>query len=64
MPHQKLTIVPVKLHPVSENSLPFTPLDSLFPSICTIKTAHAEISFYSGVDERIIQTVMRELRHL
>ncbi|SES34737.1 hypothetical protein [Psychrobacillus sp. OK032] len=55
---------PVKLRPISENSLPFTSLESPSPSICSIKTAHAEISFYSGLDERIIQTVMRDLKHL
>jgi hypothetical protein len=29
-----------------------------------IKTAHAEVSFYSGVEEHVIQTIMRELKHL
>jgi hypothetical protein len=29
-----------------------------------IKTDKAEISFFNGVDEHIIQTVMRELKNL
>ena len=33
-------------------------------SICMIKKAGAEISFFHGVDERTIQTVMRELKQL
>ncbi|NMD72882.1 hypothetical protein HHO41_21950 [Bacillus sp. DNRA2] len=64
MPQQKLTIVPVTLDPVSKS--PFKPASSVDPSssICTINTANAEISFFNGVDEHIIQTVMRELKHL
>jgi len=63
MPDQKLTIVPVtllpenKTNPVSPSSITTT------SSICTVKTANAEILFYNGVDEHIILTVMRELKH-
>ncbi|WP_078429799.1 hypothetical protein [Alkalihalobacterium alkalinitrilicum] len=64
MPQQKLTIVPVTLH--SENKAPDTPISQtpLSNSVCTIKTATAEISFFNGIDERTIQTVMKELKHL
>ncbi|MDQ0216820.1 hypothetical protein J2S13_003306 [Oikeobacillus pervagus] len=63
MPQQKLTIVPVTLHTENEKSLLSTSPKEPSPSICMIKTANAEISFYVGIDERIIQTVMRELKH-
>jgi hypothetical protein len=64
MPQQKLNIVPVTLHAENKKSLPSTSLKESPASICTIKTANAEISFYGGVDECVIQTVMRELKHL
>ncbi|MDQ0271315.1 hypothetical protein [Cytobacillus purgationiresistens] len=64
MPHQKLTIVPVTLHAENKKSLPSSSSKESLASICTIKTANAEISFFGGVDERIIQTVMREMKHL
>ena len=58
----KLTIVPVKLDSLSTE---FTTLhsshDTTTPS-CIIKTAETEILFFNGVDERIIQTIMKELR--
>lgn len=64
MPQQILTIVPVTLLPDRKKSLiPTSPNDSP-TSICIIKTANAEISFHSGVDEYVIQTVMRELKNL
>jgi hypothetical protein len=64
MPQQKLTIVPVTLH--SENKVSYTSTSSTTSSnnACTIKKANVEISFSNGVDEHIIQTVMRELKHL
>ncbi|MGJ7920934.1 hypothetical protein [Neobacillus sp. LXY-4] len=64
MPQQKLTIVPVTLHPTSESSFTSTSSVVSSKSICTIKTANAEISFFDGVNEHVIQTVMRELKHL
>ncbi|WP_445486556.1 hypothetical protein [Niallia sp. 03133] len=64
MPLQKLTIVPVTLH--SENKVSYNSISSTSSSnnACTIKTANVEVSFSNGVDEHIIQTVMRELKHL
>ncbi|NCU18345.1 hypothetical protein [Pallidibacillus pasinlerensis] len=59
MPDQKLTIVPVTLHPEFKN-----PSNSNSSSTCTIKSGKIEISFANGVDEHIIQTVMRELKNL
>jgi hypothetical protein len=62
MPKPKLTVVPVSLHVESKDFVtptsPTTPLNS----VCMIKTANVEISFFNAVDERIIQTVMKELR--
>ncbi|MEX3748371.1 MULTISPECIES: hypothetical protein [Lysinibacillus] len=55
----KLTIVPVTLDPITDNS---SPQISPEPS-CIIKTTSAEISFFNGVDERIIQTVLKELNN-
>lgn len=64
MPQQKLTVVPVTLH--SENKVSYTSssLTASANNACTLKTANVEISFSNGVDEHIIQTVMRELKHL
>jgi hypothetical protein len=64
MPKQKLTIVPVTLHAENKDLDSSISPTTLSNSICTIKTANAEISFYGGVDEHVIQTVMRELKHL
>ncbi|SCC58426.1 hypothetical protein GA0061087_11107, partial [Priestia flexa] len=55
MPQQKLTIVPVTLHPDTKHSLSSTSSKDPSISICTIKTANAEISFYGGVGEHVIQ---------
>lgn len=63
MPQQKLTIIPVTLHTEKENNSATNPAVLSSNPICTIKTANAEISFFNGVDEHIIQTVMRELKH-
>jgi hypothetical protein len=64
MPQQKLTIVPVTLHTVDKNTPTINPAALSPNAACTIKTATTEISFFNGIDERIIQTVMRELKHL
>ena len=61
MPTNKLTIVPVKLDLLTnETTSNHSPNYPASPS-CMIKTATAEISFFNGVDERIIQTIMKEL---
>ena len=64
MSQQKLTIVPVTLHAAKENTSAPNPAVLSSTPTCTIKTANAEISFFNGIDEHIIQTVMRELKHL
>ncbi|GEK35672.1 hypothetical protein [Kurthia sibirica] len=61
MPTNKLTIVPVTLDPITDEYLPSSSLQSPSSPSCMIKTANAEISFFNGVDERIIQTIMKEL---
>jgi len=57
----KLTIVPVTLNPITDNSSSTTPLQNSPEPSYIIKTTSAEISFFNGVDERIIQTIMKEL---
>jgi hypothetical protein len=64
MPQQKLTIVPVTLHSENKVSYSSPTLTTASKNACTIKTANVEIFFSNGVDEHIIQTVMRELKHL
>jgi hypothetical protein len=63
MPNQKLTIVPVTLLPENKSKSKSPSSTTTSTSICTIKTANAEILFYNGVEEHIIQTIMRELKH-
>ena len=56
---QSLVIVPVTLQPVENMDQPNI---SKNPSgFCTITLAHAEITFQNGVEERIIQTIIKEL---
>ncbi|WP_066371440.1 hypothetical protein [Neobacillus fumarioli] len=62
MPQQKLTIVSVKLHTENKNNSTLKPAVVSSNPTCTIKTGNVEISFFNGVDEHIIQTVMRELK--
>lgn len=64
MSQPKLMIVPVTLHPDSRSSLPITSSKSPSSSICVIKTAYVEVSFCNGIEEHVIQTIMRELKHL
>lgn len=61
MSNSKLTIVPVTLHSENEGSSATKQTVLSSHPACTIKTANAEISFFNGIDEHIIQTVMREL---
>ncbi|NHC40410.1 hypothetical protein G6549_10540 [Bacillus sp. MM2020_1] len=63
MPQEKLTIVPVSLHPENNSTAATIPAALSSNPTCTIKTGDAEISFFNGIDERIIQTVMRELKN-
>lgn len=63
MPQQKLTIVPVSLHPKEETSSPKKSVGISPNPTCTIKTGTIEISFFNGIDEHIIQTVMKELKN-
>lgn len=64
MSQQKLTIVPVSIQPEDKNTRSSTTSKDSSNSVCTIKIAAAEISFFNGVDEHTIQTVMRELKNL
>lgn len=61
MPANKLTIIPVTLDPITDKTsfqnLQQSPLD---PS-CIIKTANAEISLFNGVNDHIVQAIMKEL---
>ena len=62
MPQQKLTIVPVTLHP--DNKIHFSsPAANPASIICTIKTANLEISFFNGVDEHVIRLLEEQLAH-
>ena len=56
----KLTIVPVTLDPLHDSTSVQNLPQRSGPS-CVIKTVTAEISFFNGIDERIIQTIMKEL---
>ncbi|WP_071461544.1 hypothetical protein [Bacillus massilinigeriensis] len=64
MLQQKLTIVPVTLHNENNVSYPSTASPSTTSHVCTIKKANVEISFSNAMDQHLIQTVMRELKHL
>lgn len=61
MPINKLTIVPIKLDPLPVENYSFHSSQYTAEPSCVIKTAAAEISFFNGVDERIIQSIMKEL---
>lgn len=62
MPINKLTIVPVSLDPQpTKVSTSISSVATVAPN-CVIKTALAEISLFNGVDEHIIQTILRELK--
>lgn len=62
MSTNKLTIVPVKLDPLPTESTTFRSSHDIASPSCVIKTAVAEIGFFNGLDERIIQTIMKELK--
>lgn len=61
MPTNKVTIVPVHLEPTPKK--PATERIPLKP-ICVIQANQLKISFYHGVKNHVIQTIMQELtRH-
>lgn len=62
MSQEKLTIVPITLQPYQNDDFSLDTSHDF--GMCTIKTATANISFSNGLEERIIQIVMRELKHL
>lgn len=59
MSKKPLTIIPVTLHPTINDKPSAASANA--PSFCTVKLANAEITLQNGVEERIIQTIMREL---
>jgi len=61
MPTTKLTIVPVSLDTITDKYSFINSTQSSSEPSCIIKTANVEISFFNGVDERIIQMIMKEL---
>ena len=62
MPTNKLTIVPVRLEPLPTEPATFhSAHDAAAPS-CIIKTAETEVFFFNGVDECIIQAILKELK--
>ncbi|MHA6253474.1 hypothetical protein [Oceanobacillus sp. CAU 1775] len=62
MPHEELIIVPVTLHPKKKVVIPIESPGVPAP-VCTVKSGSLELSFFNGVDEHIIQTVIRELKN-
>lgn len=61
MPTNPPIIVPVYLDPLPTEQTPFSSFSHAAEPSCVIKTAVAEISFFNGVEERIIQAVIKEL---
>lgn len=63
MSHEEPIIVPVTLHPEKEDSTLAITQESSVAPVCTMKSGNLEFSFFNGVDEYIIQTIIRELRN-
>ncbi|SOC45106.1 hypothetical protein [Ureibacillus acetophenoni] len=59
MTRPKLNIIPVKLEPSKEMQEKPTIINH--EPICIIKASEVEIKFYKGVNESIIQTIIKEL---
>lgn len=60
MSRPKLNIIPVKLEPLDE--IQDAPINNSHEPICIIKAqGMVEIQFYKGVDESIVQTIVKEL---
>lgn len=62
MSSSKLMIVTVKLNPLQTETSSFRSSPNTATPACVIKTALGEISFFNGVDESIVQTIMKELK--
>jgi hypothetical protein len=60
----KINALSVRLHADNKDFDTWISPTTISNSICMIKTANAEISFFYCVDERTIQIVIRELKHL
>ncbi|MEK4128643.1 hypothetical protein NYE67_03125 [Solibacillus sp. FSL W8-0474] len=60
MSRPKLNIIPVKLEPLEE--IQDVPTNDFHEPICIIKVQEKEIQFYKGIDESIVQTIVKELR--
>lgn len=59
MPTYKLTSF---LDPLPTDSGPLSSVHDTAAPSCIIKTGKTEIIFFNGVAERIIQTIMKELK--
>jgi len=62
MSHEELIIVPVTLHPETEEATLAIPQVPSAAPVCTMKSGKLELSFFNGVDEHIIQTVIKQLK--
>ena len=62
MPTNQPTIVPVYLDPLPTEQSSMSSFPHAAGPSCIIKTDENEILFFNGVDERIIQTIMKELK--
>ncbi|MFJ7954315.1 hypothetical protein ACIQZG_22695 [Lysinibacillus sp. NPDC096418] len=61
MSTKKLTIVSVTLDYITDKSSFINSSQFYSEPSCVIKTASVESSLFNGVDEYIIQTIMKEL---
>lgn len=60
---EKLTIVPVTLDSVSSSSVQTSASQEQPQPSCIIRKSDLEVSFFPGVDEHIVQIIMKELKH-
>lgn len=61
MSETTLTIVPVKLHPPQDSST-FQTNTSFSIPICLFKLTNMEITLFNGINERIVQSIIKELK--
>lgn len=59
MGSEKVTVVPVKLE---STSTPASNQSSSFRPICIIQAPQLKISFYPGVKNYVVETIMKELK--